>query len=224
MTAPQDNEIMEFFDPKPAGYVLVLRFDSLEAMLQAQENVMASNRRFEEGRRLPDQVETALMARPLLGSHRLFDHFDTLLIAATDDDRLLIESARRDWAAQRSLRESPVPTDFQMSESWRPSAELLDNLEKWDTEAVDEHPAGGDGPRVKTGRVRAGYNCYCRDIGRPDLQLHGSSGGKVLSAFLQSRHRERMAKRDQGSNSYYHGLRRKEGAKQEWFPNLPFAL
>jgi hypothetical protein len=102
-----------------------------------------------------------------------------------------------------------------------PSSEQEDWFDKWVDEVVELAPAEGTLLQAaKSDRVRAGFNAYLADYGRPDLAFNGSSGGRAFSALLKRRFGGglKRATNDSG-NPYYLGLRRRETAKTTWFPN-----
>lgn len=218
----QDNELIASFEPQLAGYVLVLAFDSLEEMLLEQERIQANHRldRDEEGTVLP-QVETMWMGQSQVGTRLLMsDQIKTQLLVASVAGLEEIERARREWAQQRMQASAALVATQGVSSGWAPSSDQLDMLERYALEVLEPHPAGSGehSPRVKLYVAREGFNWFCKDHDRPDLQFAGSTGGRAFSGVLQAMFPDDVrVRRGQGNNPYLHGLRRKEGVNPKYF-------
>lgn len=217
--APEDGHVMALFDPKPAGYVLVLGFSKLEDMLQVQEHTMGLNRKFDDdGRRLDETVETVTMGRAIVGTHELFGHFEGTLIAVTNDDKALTEQARRDWSAERSIRQGPTSAVVPLAERWAPTSEQSDWLDKWRDEVIEPHPAGENGPRVYTRNLTQGFNSFVTDHRRDDLRLSGIAGGRAVSGMVQAWFDIRPLRDASNANPHFKGIQRRPDAKPSWLP------
>jgi hypothetical protein len=69
--------------------------------------------------------------------------------------------------------------------------------------------------------IREGFNRYAVDYGRPDLQLVGTPGGRAFADYVRSRFRDGEVEYVRVSNNpYFRGMRRREGAKRDWFPTI----
>lgn len=215
-----DPEIIASFEPGGRKYVLVLEFDELEDMVQARQRIVASMCGWtDEGERY-DKVEVRTMTSGSVGSRPMAGGalVGTLVVSSAEDERRM-ELTRREIVLAEQKRRAPVGS--MIVESWRPSDEHLDMLEKWAETAVAVYPAGeGWQPRAKTGRVREGYNVFALDHGREDLQLHGVHGGRVFADFIRVRFPGEGRYAQFGGNPYFVGLYRKPEAKRDWFPTI----
>jgi hypothetical protein len=215
----QDGEVMARFDPRPGGYALVLEFTDLATLFEVQEVAMALNRVRDENGQLGDErVRTVAFGRALLGEAELFGHFDATLVAPTKGDLALAEQARRDWSAGRSLRQGAGSPTVKLAEGWEPSTEQLDWAERWRDAAIEPHPAGGNGPKIYTGRFLQGFNSFVTDHGREDLALSGVAGGRAVSALVQVWFDLKTVRDANGNNPHFRGVQRKAEAKASWLP------
>ena len=218
----QDNELLASFEPRLAGYVLVMAFDDLEELLLEQERIQANHRqeRDAEGAMLP-QVETLWMGQSQVGQRSLMaDEIQLLGLIASTAGLKEIEEARRGWARSRMQASAMLESKRGVSLAWAPSTEQMDMLEKYALEVLEPNPAGnGEGsPRIKLHLAREGFNWYCKDHDRPDLQFVGTAGGRAFSAVLQTMFPDDAAvRRGEGNNPYMHGLRRKSGVNPKYF-------
>jgi hypothetical protein len=219
----EDNELIASFEPKLKGWVLVLAFDDLEEMLLEQERIQSLHRqeRDDEGAPLP-QVEALWMGQSQFGQRSMMANQIRMgVLIASEAGLKEVAEARRAWAQSRMQATSMLPAQQGRSEAWHPSVEQIDMLEKWAAECLEPHPAGGEEwtPRIKTHIAREGFNWYCVDHKRPDLQLLGTSGGRAFSGAIQSLFpKVAIARRGEtGNNVYIHGLKRRDGVNPKYF-------
>lgn len=218
----QDNELIASFEPKLKGWVLVMAYDSLEDMFLDQERITAAHRQVvdDEGVALP-QVETLWLGESQFGQRLLMsDQISTGLLVSSVAGLKEIELARRGWAQDRMRQTSRLELKKGTSVGWVMSVEQMDIFDRYGMEVLEPSPAGNNpgSPRIKTHIARQGFNFYCMDHDRPDLQLNGVSGGKAFSGALQAMFPEAVAVlQDESGNPYYHGLSRKEGVNRKYF-------
>lgn len=217
----EDNELIASFEPRLKGWVLVLAFDDVEDMLLEQEKVQALFRRDRDdhGNELP-QVETLWMGQTQFGERRLMaGQVAVGALVSSVAGLEEVQQARRAWAQKRLLTSSRLPAKQGTSEGWHPSTDQMDMFDKWAEEVLEPNPAGSESwaPRIKASVARDGFNWYCQDHDRPDLQLHGVPGGKAFSGMLRAMFPEALAVRRQEQNVYYHGLKRREGVNPKYF-------
>jgi hypothetical protein len=222
----QDNELIASFEPRKAGWVLVMQFDELEDMLLEQERIHALHRqdRDDEGAPLP-QVETLWMGETQVGGREMMaGQVRTALLVASEAGMRETEEARRSWAQSRMQASTLLPVSRGVSEGWAPSSDQVDMLRKWAAECTEPAPAGGgeSSPRIKTNVAREGFNLFARDHGRPDLSFLGSAGGRAFSRVLQNLLPDSVqVRRGSASNVYIHGLQRREGTNPKYFKRAP---
>lgn len=218
----QDNELIASFEPKLAGYVLVLAFDDMEEMLLEQERIQASHRLEvdDEGTPLP-QVSTLWMGQSQFGErHLMAGQIRVGALVASEAGLEETRVARQGWARNRMQQNSMIPAGRGMSQAWHPSSEQMDMLNKWALEVVERNPAGRAEwvKRIKVSTAREGYNHFAADQDRPDLQFGGTNGGRAFSAAVQSMFPDDVAVlRSDGGHPYIHGLVRRQGVNPRYF-------
>lgn len=217
-----DGELLASWEPGDPAHVLVLRFADPEDMLRTQERITKQLRGWTaEGERY-DKVETVAMTYGQVGSRDLMDgRVATFLVVTTPEAVRETEAARNEWAHGDMLKEGLELERTRLADAMDPSSEQEDWFDKWVEEAVVAVPAEGMWMQAaKSNAVRAGFNSFVSDYGRPELAFSGSGGGRAFSALLQRRFADdlKRASNDSG-NPYFLGLTRKSGAKSSWFPN-----
>jgi hypothetical protein len=217
----QDNELIASFEPRLKGYVLVLAFDDIEDMLLQQERIQAlfRNTRDDEGKPLP-QVETLWMGQSQYGERSLMSgQVRVGALVSSEAGLVEVQNARKEWAQNRMMTTTTLPSKQGTAEPWRANTEQMDMIVKWAQDVLEPHPAGNtDGtPRIKSGIAREGYNWFCLDHDRPELRLEGVPGGKAFSGALQSIFPKELRVDRLGNNVYFYGLRRKQGANPKHF-------